>query len=102
MVGVRSNGLDARVRKLLPGYNISVGQTGMADMGEMPVPMPANSIPMLGAQRKHDYHSMLMNRLETHTVNNPARLLLQKSGRSTAHHASGRSGEPGQPEKKAP
>jgi hypothetical protein len=77
MVGVRSNGLDARVPKLLPGYNMSMGQTGMADMGEMPVPMPANSIPMLGAQRKHDYHSMLMNRLETHTVNNPARLLLQ-------------------------
>ncbi len=57
MVGVRPNGLDARVQKLLPDY-MSMGETGMADMGEMSMPVPANSIPMLGAQGKHDYITM--------------------------------------------
>ncbi len=57
MVGVRSNGLDARVQKLLPGY-MTMGQTGMGEMGEMSMPMPPNSIPMLGAQGKHDYITM--------------------------------------------
>ncbi|WP_410478037.1 multicopper oxidase family protein [Myxococcus sp. MxC21-1] len=54
MIGVKPGGLDARVRTLLPGY-MTMGQTGMAEMGEMGMPVPPNSIPMLGAQGKHDY-----------------------------------------------
>lgn len=34
---------------------MTMGQTGMADMG---MPVPANSIPMLGGQGKHDYITM--------------------------------------------
>ena len=52
MIGVRPGTLDAKVRKLLPGY-MTMGQTGMAEMSEMGMPVPPNSIPMLGAQGKH-------------------------------------------------
>ncbi len=45
--------LDAKVRTLLPGY-MTMGQTGMAEMGEMGMPVPPNSIPMMGARGKHD------------------------------------------------
>jgi hypothetical protein len=35
-----------------------MGESGMGDMGEMGMPVPRNSIPMLGAQGKHDYIDM--------------------------------------------
>ncbi|NVI97475.1 copper oxidase [Myxococcus sp. AM009] len=54
MIGVKPGNLDAKVRTLLPGY-MTMGQTGMAEMGEMGMPAPPNSIPMLGAQGKHGY-----------------------------------------------
>ncbi len=57
MVGVQPGALDAKVRKLLPGY-MTMGQTGMADMGEMGMAVPKNSIPMLGGAGKHDYITM--------------------------------------------
>jgi hypothetical protein len=57
MIGVRPEGLDAKVRKLLPGY-MTMGENGMADMGEMHMPVPPNSIPMVGAPGKHDYITM--------------------------------------------
>ena len=57
MIGVRTGPLDKNVRKLLPGY-MSMGQAGMAEMGEMGMPTPPNSIPMLGAPGKHDYITM--------------------------------------------
>ena len=49
MVGANVQGLDERVRPLLPSY-MTMGHTGM-DMGRMAevMPMPANSIPMKGA-----------------------------------------------------
>jgi hypothetical protein len=49
MVGVDPQGLDEKVRSLLPGY-MTMGQTGMG-MGRMAemMPMPPNSIPMKGA-----------------------------------------------------
>jgi len=58
MVGVEPGNLDAKVRTLLPGY-MTMGQTGM-DMSEHlgHVKMPPNSIPMVGAQGKHDYITM--------------------------------------------
>lgn len=46
MVGVNSKGLDAKVRSLLPEY-MTMGQAGMGGMGEMQMPVPKNSIPML-------------------------------------------------------
>lgn len=57
VVGVRPAQLDDKVRKLLPGY-MTMGQTGMAEMGEMGMPVPPNSIPMKGAHGKHGYITM--------------------------------------------
>ena len=37
---------------------MTMGQTGMGDMGDMGMPVPPNSIPMLGGQGKHDYITM--------------------------------------------
>ena len=54
-VGVEAGDFDKRVRKLLPGY-MTMGQAGMTDMMEMP--MPKNSVAMLGGQGKHDYITM--------------------------------------------
>ena len=47
MIGVDSSGLDAQVRSLLPGY-MTMGQAGMEGMSDMGMPVPPNSIPMLG------------------------------------------------------
>ena len=57
LVGVEAGDLDKRVRKLLPGY-MTMGQNGMADMGDMGMPVLGNSIPMLGGAGKHDYITM--------------------------------------------
>lgn len=46
MVGVKASGVDAKINRLLPAY-MSMGSTGMGDMGEMQMPVPKNSIPML-------------------------------------------------------
>ena len=35
-----------------------MGESGEADVGEMGMPVPRNSIPMLGAPGKHDYIDM--------------------------------------------
>ncbi len=37
---------------------MTMGETGMGDMGDMGMPVPPNSIPMLGARGKHDYITM--------------------------------------------
>ena len=52
MIGVAPGKLDENVRKVLPNY-MTMGQAGMGDMQEMGMPVPANSIPMLGAMTKH-------------------------------------------------
>jgi manganese oxidase len=57
LIGVRPGNVDERVSKLLPGY-MTMGASGMADMGEMGMSVPRNSIPMLGAPGKHDYIDM--------------------------------------------
>ena len=57
LIGVRSGSVDQRVSKLLPGY-MTMGDTGMAGMGEMGMSVPRNSIPMVGAPGKHDYIDM--------------------------------------------
>jgi FtsP/CotA-like multicopper oxidase with cupredoxin domain len=57
LIGVRTGKLDKKVSTLIPGY-MSMGESGMAGMGEMGMPVPRNSIPMVGAQGKHDYIDM--------------------------------------------
>jgi hypothetical protein len=37
---------------------MTMGQQGMADMGEMGMPVPPNSIPMLGGRGKYDTITM--------------------------------------------
>jgi hypothetical protein len=49
MVGANAQAIDARVRKLVPSY-MTMGQDGMGSMGEMQMPVPANSIPMKGGK----------------------------------------------------
>jgi manganese oxidase len=57
MVGVRPGDLDQRVRPLLPQY-MTMGQDGMGGMGEMPMPVPRNSIPMRGGPGPFGYIDM--------------------------------------------
>ena len=57
MIGVKPGALDEDVRKVLPGY-MTMGAAGMAEMGEMGMSTPKNSIPMIGAAGKHDYITM--------------------------------------------
>jgi len=57
MIGVDPAALDPAVRSVLPGY-MTMGQAGMADMGDMMMPVPENSIPMKAARGKHDVITM--------------------------------------------
>ncbi len=57
MIGVKPGDLDKRVGSQLPGY-MTMGQDGMGDMAEMGMPVPKNSIPMVGAKGPHDYITM--------------------------------------------
>lgn len=57
MVGMKPGNLDHKVRSLLPAY-MTMGQHGMGDMGEMGMPVPKNSIPMVGARGPFDYITM--------------------------------------------
>jgi FtsP/CotA-like multicopper oxidase with cupredoxin domain len=57
VIGVDPGKLDERIRKNVPGY-MTMGQTGMGDMAEMGMPVPPNSIPMLGGKGKYDAITM--------------------------------------------
>ena len=57
MIGVEPGTIDSKVQQLLPGY-MTMGETGMADMGEMGMPVPENSIPMVGGEGPFDYVTM--------------------------------------------
>lgn len=57
MIGVDPKKIDKHVQALLPDY-MTMGQAGMADMGEMQMGVPENSIPMVGGRGKHDYITM--------------------------------------------
>ncbi|MEK7467130.1 MAG: copper oxidase [Planctomycetota bacterium] len=46
MLGVDQRGLEGRIRKLLPGY-MAMGEKGMADMQDMTMPGPENTLPMM-------------------------------------------------------
>jgi manganese oxidase len=57
MIGVKNRAIDKRVQPLLPAY-MTMGQEGMGDMAEMGMPVPKNSIPMVGAKGPYDYITM--------------------------------------------
>ena len=45
ILGADMKGVDARMNKLVPGY-MTMGADGMGGMGDMKMPIPANSLPM--------------------------------------------------------
>src|SRR5688572_895839 len=57
LTGVDARGLDRRINSLLPGY-MTMGQTGMGDHATMRMPVPKNSIPMVGARGPFDAITM--------------------------------------------
>jgi len=57
MIGVNEKGLDEKVTKLLPGY-MTMGSNGMGDMADMGMPVPKNSIPMVGGAGPYDTITM--------------------------------------------
>lgn len=57
MVGVKLGELDHNVRKFLPGY-MTMGQDGMANMGDMGMRIPPNSVPLVGARGPWGYITM--------------------------------------------
>ena len=57
MIGVDTRKVGAKGGALVPGY-MPMGQHGMGDMAEMGMPVPKNSIPMVGARGPFDYITM--------------------------------------------
>ena len=46
MIGVDHRGVAEKISKLMPDYMV-MGERGMADMGEMEMPLPDNTLPMM-------------------------------------------------------
>jgi len=49
MIGVQQKDLAKKMRNLVPDY-MGMGEAGMADMGEMEMPLPENTLPMMTGQ----------------------------------------------------
>jgi hypothetical protein len=49
MIGVDHRGLVSKIQKVAPDYML-MGERGMADMGEMEMPLPDNTAPMMTGQ----------------------------------------------------
>jgi FtsP/CotA-like multicopper oxidase with cupredoxin domain len=49
MIGVDHRGVVRKIMNLIPDYMV-MGERGMADMGEMEMPLPDNTIPMMTGQ----------------------------------------------------
>jgi manganese oxidase len=49
MIGVDHTGIVRQLAKLVPDYMV-MGERGMADMAEMEMPLPDNTIPMMTGQ----------------------------------------------------
>jgi manganese oxidase len=52
MIGVDHRGLVKKIQKLVPDYMV-MGERGMADMGEMEMPLPDNTLPMMTGTGPH-------------------------------------------------
>ena len=57
MIGVDTSKVGSNGGRLVPGY-MPMGQHGMGEMAEMGMPVPKNSIPMVGARGPFDYITM--------------------------------------------
>jgi FtsP/CotA-like multicopper oxidase with cupredoxin domain len=57
LIGINTEGLNKKIKKLVPGYMV-MGSEGMADMPEMGMAVPKNSLPMAGAPGPHGYIGM--------------------------------------------
>ncbi len=57
VIGMDTEGIRQEIHQLVPGY-MAMGQTGMGDMGDMGMPVPANSLPMVGGRGQYDYITM--------------------------------------------
>jgi hypothetical protein len=57
VTGVDASKVDGRIARHLPGY-MTMGQTGMGEMAKMQMPLPANSISMIGAEGPFGYIDM--------------------------------------------
>jgi manganese oxidase len=57
LIGADLSDADKRVRKMVPGY-MTMGQHGMGEMGEMGMPMPENSVAMMGQEGPFGYIDM--------------------------------------------
>jgi len=57
VIGMAPESMDRRIRKVLPEY-MTMGQNGMANMAEMGMKVPQNSIPMVGAPGPDGYITM--------------------------------------------
>ncbi|MDD5199872.1 MAG: copper oxidase [Terrimicrobiaceae bacterium] len=57
LMGIDPGKLDKKARAFLPGY-MTMGQEGMAAMGDMGMEVPPNSVPMVGAPGPYDYITM--------------------------------------------
>ena len=49
MIGVDHRGIARKINKLIPDYMV-MGERGMADMAEMEMPLPDNTLPMMTGQ----------------------------------------------------
>ncbi|GAB3540440.1 copper oxidase [Noviherbaspirillum agri] len=49
MIGVDHRGIAQKINKLVPDYMV-MGERGMADMAEMEMPLPENTLPMMTGQ----------------------------------------------------
>jgi manganese oxidase len=49
MIGVDHSGLVKRINRLIPDYMV-MGERGMADMAEMEMPLPDNTLPMMAGE----------------------------------------------------
>jgi FtsP/CotA-like multicopper oxidase with cupredoxin domain len=49
MIGADHRGIAQKINKLVPDYMV-MGERGMADMGEMEMPLPDNTLPMMSGQ----------------------------------------------------
>jgi manganese oxidase len=57
LIGINTDQLDAKVKKSVPGY-MTMGYTGMAEMSDMGMKVPRNSLPMIGARGPLDTITM--------------------------------------------
>ena len=52
LIGVDHRGITEKIQKLVPEYMV-MGERGMADMAEMTMPLPENTIPMMTGDGPH-------------------------------------------------